>query len=108
MLTKQVLLIEISPQLIDFSKLPSGINSEMIWQEAVLANEQLIAAGYDIYNCFIDLGETAEAIVLDLLDKHKFDCIRLNSCFGNGFYKALFYGKEFNCNRRCLSQSVRV
>lgn len=56
MLKKQVLLIGINPQFIDFSSLPSGINVEMIRQEAVLANEQLIAAGYDIYNCFIDSG----------------------------------------------------
>lgn len=69
----EVLLIGINPQFIDFSNLPSEINAAMIRQEAVLANEQLIAAGYNIYNCFIDLGKTAEATVMDLLDMHNFD-----------------------------------
>jgi hypothetical protein len=79
MLKKEVLLIGINPQFIDFSNLPSEINAEMIRQEALLANEQLIAAGYNIYNCFIDLGETAEATIMDLLDAHKFDCIMIGA-----------------------------
>lgn len=79
MIKKEVLLIGINPQFIDFSKLPSDINADMIRQEAVIANEQLIAAGYNIHNCFIDLGETAEAIVSDLLNNHEFDCIMIGA-----------------------------
>jgi hypothetical protein len=79
MLKREVLLIGINPQFIDFSKLPPDINAAMIRQEALLANEQLIAAGYNIHNCFIDLGETAEATVSDLLDTHKFDCIMIGA-----------------------------
>lgn len=79
MLKKEILLIGINPNFIDFSRLSSDINAEKIKEEAILANEQLIASGYSIHNCFIDLGETAEATLLNLLNTHQFDCIMIGA-----------------------------
>jgi hypothetical protein len=43
------------------------------------ANKRLSELGYDVQNCLVDLGETAESIVLDSLSRENFDCIMIGA-----------------------------
>ncbi|MDG3581200.1 hypothetical protein [Galbibacter pacificus] len=76
---KKVLLIGIDPKLIDFNNLPQDIDIELIRREAIQANQKLSELGYEIYNCFTDLGETAESTILEFLNNNRFDCIMIGA-----------------------------
>jgi hypothetical protein len=43
------------------------------------ANKRLTELGYDVQNCLVDLGETAESVVSDTLSREKFDCIMIGA-----------------------------
>jgi hypothetical protein len=35
--------------------------------------------GYEVQSCLVDLGETAESVVSDVLSREKFDCIMVGA-----------------------------
>jgi hypothetical protein len=43
------------------------------------ANNKLSEVGYEVQNCLVDLGETAESVVSDTLSREKFDCIMIGA-----------------------------
>jgi hypothetical protein len=71
---KSVLVIGLEPTLVDFSTLP---NMDAAKVRAGLEAEQarLAELGYETQLCLIDLGETAEGVVMDELGRKDFDCI---------------------------------
>src|SRR5690349_6964157 len=79
MAQKRVLLIGIDPALVDFSRSSAGRNSEQVRAAGNTAHERLNALGYEVQNCLVDLGATAEALVLQTLSQHTFDCILIGA-----------------------------
>src|SRR3954453_4458310 len=73
---KCVLLIGIDPTLVKFNP-AGGRTAQQVTAAGASANERLNALGYDVQNCVVDLGETAEAVVLKTLVEHTFDCIMI-------------------------------
>src|SRR5215207_9615592 len=78
---KKVLLIGIDPKLIDFSKIATstGWDANRVQTAGQDANKRLMELGYEVQSCLIDLGETAESVVSDILSREKFDCIMVGA-----------------------------
>ena len=79
MTKKKVLLIGIDPKLIDFSKssTTTGWDANRVQATGQDANKRLMELGYEVQSCLVDLGETAESVVSDILSREKFDCIMI-------------------------------
>ncbi|MCX6046903.1 MAG: hypothetical protein NT075_17505 [Chloroflexi bacterium] len=78
MAQKQVLLIGIDPAFVNFSR-TSGRTAEQVSAAGNSAQERLGALGYAVQNCLVDLGATAEALVLQALAQQTFDCILIGA-----------------------------
>ena len=78
MAPKRVLLIGIDPNLVDFSR-SSGRNAGQVTAAGNIAQERLGALGYEVQNCLVDLGATAEAVVVQALSQQTFDCILIGA-----------------------------
>ena len=63
---KKVLLIGLDPALVDFSHIPD-MDAQKVMAALKADQAKLNALGYDPQLCFTDLGETAEAVVLQRL-----------------------------------------
>jgi hypothetical protein len=75
---KKVLLIGIDPKLIDSSMFTNtGWDANRVRAAGQDANKRLMELGYEVQSCLVDLGETAENVVSDILSKEKFDCIMI-------------------------------
>jgi hypothetical protein len=82
MTKKKVLLIGIDPNLIDFSKsttTTTGWDAKRVQAAGQDANKRLMELGYEVQSCLVDLGETAESVVSDILSREKFDCIMVGA-----------------------------
>jgi hypothetical protein len=81
MTKKKVLLIGIDPKLIDFSKssTTTGWDANRVQAAGQDANKRLMELGYEVQGCLVDLGETAESVVSDILSREKFDCIMVGA-----------------------------
>jgi len=78
MAQKRVLLIGIDPSLVTFSR--SGERTaETVTAAGNAAHERLSTLGYTVQNCLVDLGETAETVVLQALAQNTFDCILIGA-----------------------------
>jgi len=79
---KSVVIIGLDPSLIDFSSPDAafpGLTAEKVIAGITAAEEGLKALGYDAQHCYIDFGQTAEAVVATELQKHCFDCILIGA-----------------------------
>jgi hypothetical protein len=74
MAKKTVLAIGIEPSFADFSAFPQ-LTPELINHFIKTQIEKLRALGYDAESCLIDLGETAEAVVVAALRSKRPDCV---------------------------------
>jgi hypothetical protein len=80
MAKKKVLVIGIDPKLIDPSLFAAtGWDSNRVRAAAQDTNKRLMDLGYELQNCLVDLGETAESVVSDTLSREKFDCIMVGA-----------------------------
>jgi hypothetical protein len=80
MAKKKVLLIGIDPKLIDFSKTTfTEWDANRILAAAQDASKRLMDLGYEVQSCLVDLGETAESVVSDILSRERFDCIMIGA-----------------------------
>jgi hypothetical protein len=80
MTKKKVLLIGIDPKLIDSSmSTTTGWHDNRIQAALEDANNRLMELGYEVQGCLIDLGETAESVVSDILSREKYDCIMVGA-----------------------------
>ena len=71
---KRVLVIGLEPTLDDFSNFP-GLSAEKVMTALNGEQAKLKALGYGVQPCLVDLGATAEAVVLQQLSQNRFDCI---------------------------------
>jgi uncharacterized protein (TIGR03067 family) len=78
MTKKRVLQIGLDPAVVDFSRTP-GVDAEKIRAAGKASDEKLRALGYEVQTCLIDLGATAEAVVLKALSENTFDCIMIGA-----------------------------
>ena len=80
---KSVVIIGLDPSLIDFSSSDfapfPGLTAEKVRAGITAAEEGLKALGYDAQHCLVDFGQTAEAVVTAVLQKHRFDCILIGA-----------------------------
>jgi hypothetical protein len=75
---KSVLLIGFEPTLLDYATIPDLDATKVM--AALKADEaRLLGLGYDVELCLIDLGETAETVVLNRLGQKQFDCILIGA-----------------------------
>ena len=80
MAKKKVLLIGIDPKLIDFNlSTATGWDANGILVAAQDASKRLMDLGYEVQDCLVDLGETAESVVSDTLSRERFDCIMIGA-----------------------------
>jgi hypothetical protein len=80
MAKKKVLVIGIDPKLIDPNlSTATGWDANRVRAAAQDTNKRLMDLGYELQNCLVDLGETAESVVSDTLSKEKFDCIMVGA-----------------------------
>jgi hypothetical protein len=80
MAKKKVLSIGINPKLIDFNlATTTGWDANRVKAVAQDTNKRLTELGYDVQNCLVDLGETAENVVSETLSREKFDCIMIGA-----------------------------
>ena len=71
---KSVLIIGFEPTLVDYATIPDLDAAKVT--AAINADEtRLRGLGYEVKLCLIDLGETAEAFVIDRLKREQFNCI---------------------------------
>ena len=75
---KRVLVIGLEPTLVDYSLFPD-LNAEKVLAALKADQANLNALGYDAQLCLIDLGRTAEAVVLQQLSQDTFDCILIGA-----------------------------
>ena len=77
---KKVVLIGIDPKLIDSSMFTNtGWDANRVRAAGQDANKRLMELGYEVQSCLVDLGETAESVVSDILSKEKFDYIMVGA-----------------------------
>ncbi|WP_138516261.1 hypothetical protein [Limnobacter alexandrii] len=76
---KQVLIVGLQPELIDFSS-PEyaafpGLTAEKILQGLNAGAASLQAQGYDAQICLTDFGATADMVLRNALSQKQFDCV---------------------------------
>ena len=80
MAKRKVLVLGIDPKLIDVDlATTTGWDAHRVKAAAQEANNKLTEVGYEVQNCLVDLGETAESVVSDTLSREKFDCIMIGA-----------------------------
>ena len=77
---KNVLFLGIDPKLIDVNLAnTTGWDANQVKAVAQEANNKLTELGYEVQNCLVDLGETAESVVSDRLSRENFECIMIGA-----------------------------
>lgn len=77
---RKILILGIDPKLIDVNlSSTTGWDANLVKEIAQEANNKLTKFGCEVQNCFVDLGETADSVVSDILSREKFDCIMIGA-----------------------------
>lgn len=77
---KKVLFLGIDPKLIDVNlATTTGWDANRVKEVAQEANNKLTELGFEVQNCLVDLGETAESVVSDTLTRESFECIMIGA-----------------------------
>jgi hypothetical protein len=95
MAKKTVLAIGIEPSLVDFSALP-GLTPELVRNFIEAQIERLRALGYDAESCFIDFGETAEAVTVAALTSRHLDCVVIGAGLREPAERLLLFERILN------------
>jgi len=75
---KSVLALGLDPSYVDLSEFP-GFTAELVKSFIDSQLKRLGALGYDVVNCFVDAGATAEAVTARHLNSRRFDCILIGA-----------------------------
>jgi hypothetical protein len=79
MTKKKVLVIGIDPKLIESNlATTTGWDTNRVKLAVQDANKRLTELGYEMHDCLVDLGETADSVVSATLSREKFDCILIS------------------------------
>lgn len=71
---KQILVIGLEPDLVDFSAMPD-LNATKVRAGLEADKARLATLGYEAELCLTDLGATAQAVVAQKLSERSFDCV---------------------------------
>ena len=94
MAKKTVLAIGIEPAFVDLSAFP-GLSVELVRNYIEVQIEQIRTLGFDVENCLIDLGETAEAVATQALSR-RFDCVVIGAGLREPAPRLLLFEKIIN------------
>lgn len=72
---KKILLIGLSPSVVDVAALPPGMDRARLGASLAAEEASLRDIGFDAHWCLTDRGETAEAVVRAELEAHAYDLI---------------------------------
>jgi hypothetical protein len=75
---KNVLLIGLDPALGNYAAFPD-LDAEKVLAAFKTDEDRLTSLGYDVQVCWIDHGETAEAVVQEQLRQKQFHCILIGA-----------------------------
>lgn len=97
---KQVLIVGLQPELIDFSgpdfaAFP-GLNADKVMEGLNAGAASLVALGYGARLCLTDFGSTAEAVLRDELKSRKYDCVMVGAGVRTVASQLLLFEKMIN------------
>lgn len=96
---KSVLIVGLDPRVVDYSRWP-GLSMEKL-RAALDADEALLKeAGYEVRECLIDRGETAETTLREALDAHAHDCVMIGAGVRVDAENFLLFEKAINVVHR--------
>ena len=76
---QRILIVGLNPDLLDFSadsyRFVANISAETVRSGLNAAQAELNHLGYQVEQCLIDLGETAEAVLRHCLQQYEYDCV---------------------------------
>lgn len=75
---KSVLIIGFEPTLLDYATIPD-LDAAKVTAALKADEARLRSLGYEAELCLIDLGKTAETVVLDRLKQKQFNCILIGA-----------------------------
>jgi hypothetical protein len=75
---KNVLLIGLDPALGNYAAFPD-LDAEKVLAAFKTDEDRLNGLGYGVQVCWIDRGETAEAVIKDQLSKKQFHCVLIGA-----------------------------
>ena len=80
MAIKKILFLGIDPKLIDVNLAnTTGWDANQVKAVAQEANNKLTELGFEVQNCLVDLGDTAESVISDRLSRENYDCIMIGA-----------------------------
>jgi hypothetical protein len=95
MAKKTVIAIGIEPAFVDLSAFP-GLSVELVRNYIEVQIEQIRTLGFDVENCLIDLGETAEAVAMQALMSKRPDCVVIGAGLREPAPRLLLFEKIIN------------
>ena len=99
MVKKKVIAIGIDPAFVDYSALPQ-FTPELFRRHIDDELEHLRASGYEVTQCLIDLGDTAEASTAAALKAATFDCVVVGAGLRQPGERLLLFEKIINLVHR--------
>jgi hypothetical protein len=75
---KSVFIIGFEPTFLDFATIPD-LDAAKVTAALKADEARLRGLGYEVELCLIDLGETAETVVLDRLKQKQFNCVLIGA-----------------------------
>ncbi|MCA1455607.1 hypothetical protein I6F35_20745 [Bradyrhizobium sp. BRP22] len=99
-----VLAIGIDPAFADFSAFPQ-LTPELIRSYLDAQIEQLRNHGYEADACLVDLGDTAEPVVVAALESKRFDCVVIGAGLREGAAHLLLFEKILNLVHRLAPEA---
>jgi hypothetical protein len=84
-----VLALGLDPAFVD-PKAMGGHSASVVRAYLDSQMDRIRTQGYEVQNCFVDLGETAESVLADHLRQRTFDCVMIGAGLRNPNYLSLF------------------
>lgn len=73
-----VLALGLDPMFVD-SRAMGGLSPAVVRAFIDSQLDRIRAAGYEVESCLVDVGETAEAVLIEHLRKRSFDCVMIGA-----------------------------
>ncbi|WP_454633422.1 hypothetical protein [Bradyrhizobium cenepequi] len=99
-----VLAIGIDPAFADFSAFPQ-LTPELIRNHIDAKIDQLRTHGYEAEACLVDLGDTAERVVVSALQSKRFDCVVIGAGLREPAAQLLLFEKIINLVHRLAPEA---
>lgn len=92
---KSVVLIGFNPSVVDYSQWP-GLTPEKLRAAFAADEKKFESSGFESTLCLVDLGESAEDTVKQVLDKRKFDIVLIGDGIRTSQEQFLLFEKLIN------------